>query len=418
MKLFKKKLTNSLNQTKVESSDKSCPKNSNSNKKTPVTSINTAKKQTQIKNNQNITISNTTHKKYTKNIPVVNIKKQIYSSSVVTPAASSPSANSKIKKKPPIVAKKNSSKNSFSIGNTNNESNLYSLSTTARKKNSSSETRNVNPPVSKFNLGKSIISKGSDDCTRYIQLMNKIKGLCSLQGTDDFFLLKDFNINIKSPSKKDKKLSRNNSDHLYTPNKQNKISQDKIKMEMIFNQIENILKSANKARQESFIQNKENINYENRLNPNGKIKLESDSRILFYKKLFSICSDKLSEISDLILNTYDDPYCSPAKKENIIEKSNGKSNGKSQHNPNLESMSIESILNEGTTTARLPCSKIVSVNLPKELKEEYKTNESEKTKVDKMYEIDYSLVKERLQRNRINQPEQQIGKKGKNCNII
>ena len=134
----------------------------------------------------------------------------------------------------------------------------------------------MNPPVSKFNLGKSTISKGSDDCTRYIELMNKIKGLCSLQGTDDFFLLKDFNINIKSPSKKDKKLSRNNSDHLYTPNKQNKISQDKIKMEMIFNQIENILKSANKARQESFIQNKENINYENRLNPNGKIKLESD----------------------------------------------------------------------------------------------------------------------------------------------
>jgi hypothetical protein len=414
MKLFKKKLTYSLNQTKVESSDKSSHKISNSNNKTPVTSVHTAKKQTQIKNNQNISVTNTSHKKFSKNIPLVNIKKQIFSSSVVTPGASSPSANSKIKKKPPIVAKKISSKNSFSIGNTNNESNLYSLSTTARKKNSSSDTRNANPPVSKFNLGKSTKSKGSDDCTKYIELMNKIKGLCSLKGTDDFFLLKDFNINIKSPSKKEKKLSRNNSDHLYTPNKQRKLSQDKIKMEMIFSQIENILKSANKAKQESFNQNKENINYENRYNPNGKIKLESDSRILFYKKLFSICSDKLSEISDLILNTYDDPYCSPAKKENVIEKSNGKS----QQNHNLESMSIESILNEGTTTARLPCSKIVSVNLPKELKEDYKTNESEKTKVDKMYEIDYSLVKERLQRNRINQPEQQVGNKGKNCNIF
>ena len=403
-----------MNQTKNESSDKSSHKNSNSYKKISETNVNTAKKHNQIKINQNVTLTNTSHKKFKQNIPLVNIKKQIFSSSVVTPAVNSPLANSKIKKKPPVVNKKDSSKNSFSIGNTNNETNLYSLSTTARKKNSSSETINANKPVSKFILGNSFKSTCSNDCTKYIELMNKLKGLCSLQSTNDIYLLKDFVLNIESPSKKDKKLSRNNSDNLYTPNKKKIPMEEKKKIEIIFSEIEKILKSANKAKHNSLIQNKENTS-ENHFNLNSKLKLESDSRILFYKKLFRICSEKLTEISDIILNSYEDCVnCTPPKNEKFVEKSNGKS----QYNNYLETESMESIFNEGTTTAHLPSSKIVSVNLPKEHKEEYKTNDSEKTTVDKMHEIDYTLLKERFQRKRNNKIEEKAGSKEKNCNIF
>ena len=316
------------------------------------------------KNLSNISIkklnltTNNFQKKSFKNIPLINIKKNIFSLSPFSQSSNSRN-NSKSKDKfiRKIPYRKETWKSSFSIGNTNTEiTNTNTSCKTFSKKNSSSERNSIKNNetniISSFTPNSNKI-KLSDDTIKCAEIINKIKGICLISGIDQF-LSNDFVLDFKSPVKRGKCISRNITDLIHSPEK---IYEKKMRVESIFGEIDNCLNSANKLKNKSFIYSNKNPMIENYFTLSN-IQNESEKRISNYMKLFNLCKQKFKEISNIILESYN--------------KLNWKTD--KENFPNFEDSTLceqdidltNNIFNENISTPIVPSSRIISVNKPKQ----------------------------------------------------